>query len=118
VKLITDKFGHCIKCGKNLITEKVINGEVKKIFTSDYDQIKVLLDDESQMRVVMCTSCKEVFKGTEKEKKVIMASVIAGWQNEVDKLKWNEDRKEKYMKRYRKLKIKSQIKEFKYGVNQ
>jgi len=109
-----DKFGHCIKCGRNLITEKVIELEVKKVLTPEYDQIQFVLEDDSKMRVVICKPCKEILE--EKDYKDLMKSVIAGWKKEVKDLPhWNAKKKEDYMKVYGKKKIKHKVKEFKYG---
>ena len=118
--MIIDQFGHCIKCGKNLITQKVYNapeGLVSKtVFVPDYGQIQFLLDDGSKMRVVMCLPCQAVYD--EKDNKNVMKSVIAGWQKEVRELKhWNKEKKEKHMKIYKKKKIKHKVKEFKYEIN-
>ena len=114
--IIPDEFGKCIKCHKDLIIEKVIDGQLKRVLTPDYGEIQVELDDGSKMRVVMCLTCQEIY--TEKDFPTIMASVVAGWQKELNNLPyWNEEKKDNYMKKYSKLKIKSKVKEFSYGVN-
>jgi len=114
--MIVDRFGHCIMCGKNMIIEKVVGTEVKKVTTPDYDQVQFLLDDGSKMRVVTCKPCKAGMK--DKDHKTIMKSVIAGWQREVDGLEhWEKKKKEKHMKKYKRRKIKNKVKEFKYGDN-
>ena len=113
IMIIPDEFGKCVKCHRNLITERVINGVVKKVTIPDYDQIQYLLDDGSKMRVVMCKPCKLTL--TEKDEKPIMDSVIAGWQKEVNGLiHWHKKKKDEYMKRYKKLKIKNRVKNYKY----
>jgi len=115
-----DKLGHCVQCGKNLITEKVVNTqhgmEVKRVFVPDYSEETFLLDDESKMRVVMCKPCKMGYD--EKDNKKVMKSVIAGWQKEVDELEtWDKEKKDKHMKVYKKKKIKNKLKESKHGVS-
>lgn len=113
MNIIPDKFGCCIKCHKNLITEKNINNIIKQVTTPDYDQIQFTLDDESKMRVVICKSCKETLD--EKDYKEIMKSIIAGWQEEVRNIStWSEEKKKKHMDTYKKKKIKDRIKEFKW----
>lgn len=110
--MIVDRFGHCIKCGKNLIIERVINMVVKKVTTPDYDQVQFTLNDKSKMRVVMCKACKAILK--KKDYSTVMKSVIAGWRREVAGLEhWTKERKEKYMKVYSKKKIKDKVKELK-----
>lgn len=112
--MIIDQFGHCVKCGKNLITERVINLEVKKVTTPDYDQVQFELDDGSMMRVVMCKSCKAILKDS--DHKNIMKSVVAGWQKEVNRIDhWDGKKKKDHMKVYKKKKIKSKVKEKKHG---
>jgi len=114
--MIVDKFGHCIKCGSNLIVEKVIGNEVKRVLTPYYDQIQFTLTDDSKMRVVICKPCKKILK--EKDYPTLMKSVIAGWEKEVRGLKnWDAKKKKEHMKTYKKKKIKSKVKEFKYGNN-
>ena len=111
--MIVDKFGHCLKCGKNLITEKIIEGVVKKVTLPDYDQIQFLLDDGSKMRVAICKPCKAIVK--EKDYPVLMKSVIAGWQREVNSLDhWDKAKKVAHMKVYKKKKIKNKVKDFKF----
>jgi hypothetical protein len=115
--MIVDKFGHCINCGKNLIVERVMKTftgmELKKVFLPDYDQIQVVLDDGSKMRITMCKPCKG--KLEEKDYPKIMKSVIAGWQKEVDNIPhWSKEKKENHMKVYKKKKIKEKVKDFKF----
>lgn len=111
---MVDKFGHCVKCGKNLITEKVIGMEVKKVLTIEYDQVKFKLEDGSNMKVVMCKTCQKLPDDT----KEIMKTVVNGWKEEIKHLAhWDDKKKKDYMKVYGKKKIKHKVKEFKYGPN-
>lgn len=99
-----DQFGYCVKCGKNMVVEKVIEGKVKISFTIDYDNEKFLLNDGSQMRVAICKTCKAIL--TKDDEKEIMETVIAGWQKEVDGLKnWSAEKKKQHMDTYSKKKI-------------
>ena len=114
--IIPDEFGKCVKCHKNLIMEKVINNEIKRVLTPDYSQIQLLLSDGSNMRVVMCLRCQDTY--IEKDNKDIMESVIAGWEKELKELPhWSENKKDDYMKKYSQLKINNKVKEYSYGIS-
>jgi len=108
-----DKYGYCVKCHKSMITTKVINLEVKTIFTPDRDEIEFILDDNTKMRVAICKTCKA--QVTNKDYKDIMRSVHKGWEEETKNLKhWTKEKRDKYLKEYKKRKI---TKEVKYGSN-
>ena len=99
-----DKFGHCIKCHRNLIVEQIIDQKPTKRFLPDYSEKEYVLDDGSRMRVAVCKQCKETL--TDKDTPYIMKTVIAGWKKELETLHhWTEEKKEKYMDKYGKLKI-------------
>ncbi len=104
VRPTIDVFGHCIHCGKKLITTKVIDGKEQIVFTGDRDETQYLLDDGSHMRVMSCRKCKEDLDGS--EVKPVMKAVVRGWQHELETYSmWPQDRKDKYMDKYGKLKI-------------
>ena len=90
-----DKYGHCIICSKNMLIEAVIGGKVEKRLTSDYDETEVLLNNGSRMRVCTCRDCKK--KVTPKTFKTIMQKVNNGWKMEVDKLDWDDARKQRHL---------------------
>lgn len=115
--MIPDTYGHCTRCHKDLITDRVINGEVKKWFLPEYGQIELLLSDGSKMRVVMCLPCQEKYKDTPKEHDEVMECVMAGWEKEIEQLKWNKKKKDEYLDKYSKLKIKERRKEYTYGLS-
>lgn len=98
-----DKYGFCIKCHKDLMTDKVIGGKVVRIFLGDKDETEFLLDDDSKMRVTICRICKD--KLTPDDEPEIMKEVVAGWQAEMGQVKWSENDKKDYMDRYSKRKI-------------
>lgn len=108
-----DKYGHCCVCHRNLIIERVSDGEVIQMFIPDREETEFLLDDGSRMRVCICRSCKMTIDFN--EKKIcdkIMESVINGWQAEVDTLvadekrpEWDNERAKKHMKVYGEKKI-------------
>ena len=104
--MIPDKFGACVVCHKDLMTEKVINNEIKKLFLPEYSQMELDLDDGSKMPVCVCMKCKENYKGTPKENAEIMESVVEGWKEEIKNLPhWTDEKRDNYMKTYGKLKI-------------
>ena len=112
--MIVDKLGHCVKCGNDLITEKFLEGEIRKVLVPEYDQIQFELNDASKMRVVMCKPCKAILKDSDHT--TIMKSVIAGWEKEVKENKtWDAKKKNEHMKVYKKKKITKRVKEFKHG---
>ena len=87
-----DVFGHCIRCSKKMIEEKVIDGRVQTVFTAEKGEIAYLLDDGSQMRVSMCKKCIEELDGSEYDQ--VMNAVKKGWQHELETYsKWTENRK-------------------------
>lgn len=101
--VIPDEFGHCIICHKNMLIEQVIDGKAQKRFTPDYTESQFLLSDNSKMRVAICTDCKSTL--TQEQENDIMASVIAGWQLQVDTLPWTDEKKQAHMDRYSALEI-------------
>ena len=100
-----DKYGHCIVCHDNLLYDAVIDGKIEKRFSPRYSETEYLLDDGSRMKVCVCKTCKPNMKDTDKEKEEIMMSVYKGWEHEVKKSDWNEDRKKSYLDRYKQRNI-------------
>jgi hypothetical protein len=99
-----DKYGHCVKCHKNMLIEQAIDGKVQQRFTTDYSETEYLLDDGSKMRVAICVDCKRGL--TEKDIPKIMECVKKGWEVEVKDLKhWSEEKKTNYIKTYSKKEI-------------
>jgi len=98
-----DKYGHCVICSKNMLIEAVIGGKVEKRLTSDYDETEVLLNNGSRMRVCTCKDCKR--KVSPKMFKDIMRKVNNGWKMEVEKLAWDDARKQKHLDACDKLDI-------------
>lgn len=110
-----DKYGHCVKCHKDMLTQKVVTGEdgrltIEDMFTADQTTSQVLLDDGSKATIMLCKSCKESLVDSDYPK--IMKCIIKGWEMEInemveqDKFKlWDEKRKKDHMKRYGKRKI-------------
>ena len=86
-----------------MIIISVIDGKVQPRFIADHDETEYLLDDGSKMRVAVCKPCKA--KLTDKDQDSIMASVVEGWRNEMRDVKWTQEKKDDYMKRYSKKKI-------------
>jgi uncharacterized CHY-type Zn-finger protein len=99
-----DKYGHCVKCHKNMLIEQSIDGKVQQRFTTDYSETEYLLDDGSKMRVAICVDCKKEL--TDKDIPKIMDCVKKGWEVEVKELKhWSEERKKSYLNTYLKKEI-------------
>lgn len=102
-----DKFGHCTICSKNLVSEVAINGKIESRFTPDFNEVKLILSDNSKMRVCMCSECKNNFS---QDKYVgVMNKVKKAWEMEVDKLNWDDQRKSSHIERMNQLSISSQV---------
>jgi hypothetical protein len=98
-----DRFGHCVKCGKNMAIKKVINGKETIVFTPDYDNADFNLSDGSLMRVTICREDKD--KLTVENQPEIMQNVYNGWVEELNQSKWTEEKKKDYLDKYSKLSI-------------
>ncbi len=99
-----DVFGHCIMCGVKMIEDKMINGQMQRVFTAQRSQATYLLDSGSQMRVTMCKKDVEALDGTEVD--YVMSAVKKGWQHEIETYSlWSQDKKDKYMEKQNKLSI-------------
>ena len=98
-----DKFGHCVKCHRDLRIEQIIDGKPEMRFSPDYSETEYLLDNGSKMRVAVCKQCKETL--TQEDHPVIMDCVVKGWKIEVDALPWSADKKETYLDNYSQLNI-------------
>ena len=99
-------FGVCTKCDKLLLQDKAIDGKVKQVFTPDYTNVTMLLNDGSKMRVAMCRGCADSWVNSEDERNDIMRKVWRGWQHEVETFaEWDEDKKKDYLDRYSKKRI-------------
>jgi hypothetical protein len=100
----TDVFGHCIMCGCKMIEDKMINGQMQRVFTAQRSSATYLLDSGSQMRVAMCKKDVEKLDGTELD--YVMGAVKRGWQHEIETYStWSQEKKDKYMERQRGLNI-------------
>lgn len=104
-----DKFGHCIVCGINMTHERVVDGQLKRVFKPIKDSVSYMLRDGSLMRVSVCKPCKEDMSNSKEEYDMVMNKVIKGWEKECDILvkngKWTMDRKKEYMDEYRRKEI-------------
>lgn len=100
-EIIPDEFGKCIKCHKSLLENKFYGNSWHQGFSGDYTTTELLLDDGSKMKVVICQKCKESLE--DKDLEGIMKSVVIGWEKELEKLNWSEERKKAYMYKYSKL---------------
>ena len=119
VKPGADKLHHCISCHINMVTERNLNGKIKKMLIPSYSEVTFKLEDGSKMRVAICRDCKVKLK--EKDYKQIMKNVFSGWENEVKQLtkedKWTKQQAEEHLKQYKKKKIKKALREGKHGSN-
>lgn len=101
-----DRFGHCICCGENLLTKRVVDGRVVDMFKPTYDHTFFLLDNGSQMQVTICKMCKESTDlSNPKIQEEIMEACLKGWELEQRLLvederfpEWTAVEAEKYMK--------------------
>ena len=108
-----DKYGHCVICHRNLLTERMVDGKIITMFVPDHDETEFLLNDGSRMRVCICKKCKsENELGDSKVQKTVMECVVNGWELETEALvadekkpEWDKNRAESYMKVYANKKI-------------
>jgi len=108
-----DRFGFCVLCHKNLITERVVDNQVIKMFLPIHGHADFMLDNGSIMKVCICNPCKEsVDLNDEQIHKNIMEAVQKGWELETKALiadnnypDWNEESGKAYLERMSKLNI-------------
>lgn len=108
-----DRFGHCLVCGDNLLTKRIVNGKVVDMFLPTYSDTMFLLDSGSQMQITICKSCKDkVDLNDPKVHDVIMKSCMKGWELEskamlADETKpeWTQEVCNKYLDDMSKLSI-------------
>lgn len=93
-----DKFGHCVKCGKCMVIEQVIDNELQYRFTADYREKELFMNDGSKMRVAICANCRDNL--TENDYPTIMKCVYNGWKEEIKMLNWDEKKKDRYLQEY------------------
>ena len=66
-------------------------------------EMRVELNDGSKMTVILCNKCHDGFQP--EDMKPLMESVIVGWQVEVNKLDWKDEKKIDHMTSYSKLQV-------------
>lgn len=98
-----DKFGHCVKCHKNMITEQYIDGQITQRFTPEYSEEELFLDNNSKMRVAICKTCQDNLSDIDFP--AIMDSVVNGWDKELKDNNWDNARKQKYKEDFFNVKI-------------
>jgi hypothetical protein len=86
-----------------MVQEVAVNGKIETRFTPDFAETEVRLNDGSRMRICTCDECKQ--KINAKQMPEIMAKVQKGWQMEVEKLDWTQEKKQKHLDKYNELKI-------------
>jgi len=101
-----DKFGHCVVCGKKMIEEKVAIGdsgkpEVQIVFTKDYDEEALFMDNGTHMRIAICKKCKEEELDYDK----IMETVVKGWEKEIESKGWTTEKIKEYFNNFGNLNI-------------
>lgn len=100
-----DRFGHCVACHKNLITKKVVDGQVIDMFLPIHDHTEFLLDNGSKMQVCICKPCKQTLDlNCPHKHKDFMEAVQKGWELEVKALiadesypDWTEESGKRYL---------------------
>lgn len=108
-----DLYGHCIKCGKNMVLKRAVTHptpHLEDMFHVDHDHTEFILNNNSRMMVCMCKPCKKSVDLTDpKIHDEIMDSVMAGWQLEQDTLvsedKQTQEGRKKVMDHHKDLDI-------------
>ena len=98
-----DKYAHCVRCEKNMLETQFVDGKIQPRLSPDYREAQYLLDDGTKMRVALCIQCKAGL--TVEDEPEIMDCVYNGWVEETKALKWGKEKREKYLKEYKKRKI-------------
>ena len=105
-----DKFGFCVMCHKNLITKRIVDGQVIEMFMPIHDHTDFLLNNGSMMKVCICKPCKESNDLSDPiVHSNIMDAVYKGWELETNiALKnndphWTIEKRDKYLGHMSKL---------------
>ena len=79
-----DRYGHCVKCARNLLLPRIVGGKEVMMFTPEFDQTEFVISNKSKMVVCMCKTCKASVDLTDPDvQSDIMDSVKAGWDMEM-----------------------------------
>lgn len=102
-KVDYDKPGYCALCHAQVADFEgtLPNGCPQVIrLRPNFDQVRVLLDDNSQMDVTLCKTCKESFSA--EHAGPLMESVINGWAWECTYVlhDWDEGRQDAHLAKY------------------
>ncbi len=105
-----DRFGHCVVCHNNLLTKRVVDGEIVDMFLPTYDETMFLLNTGSQIQVTICKKCKENVDLTAPAiQSMIMLAVRKGWRLEtnlkVSQGEWDKESAERHLESTNKLSI-------------
>lgn len=112
-----DRFGHCVVCHKNLITKRIVDGQVIEMFLPIHGHTDFMLDNGSIMKVCICTPCKESTDLNDPTVHAnIMEAVQKGWLLETKILvadptlpEWTQEKADSYLADMSKLSIDSSI---------
>lgn len=74
----------CVNCGKELMTEQYIDGQIRNRLTTDYDEVLYKLNDGSSMRVAVCKKCQKAKKKVDNE--VVLKNVKSAWKRELTRI--------------------------------
>ncbi len=112
-----DRPGCCVICHKNMLRDRTVGGKVLRVFDGDYRVMNYILNDGSNMRVVICEADLIKYEGLsvkdkEEVDKEVMGRVYAGWEYETqllvankDKPQWDDKKKKEYLEKYKGLRI-------------
>lgn len=98
-----DKYGHCVNCHKNMLITQVVDQKEITRLTGEYTEVEYMLNDGSKMRVACCINCKDTIKDNNHPE--IMDTVFKGWEKEIEKLNWSEQKKKAYFDEFSKKRI-------------
>jgi hypothetical protein len=104
MKISFDKNNQYSCCA--LCDEKILfYNPDKSMNTKNYNEILFETSVPSVMRVGFCNKCYETAKKDSSLYKIILDSVIEGWEQEMLKDNWKDEEVEKYRKWYQPIKI-------------
>lgn len=108
------EFAPCVICKKNLITNKVIDGKVQKVFIADQGLSEFMLNNGSILTVCMCKTCKGCYDLHDlRVHDLVIKGCMDGWNVEtqilVDGNHWDNKQRNDYLNKMNELSIHSNI---------
>ena len=100
----------CVLCNKNLVVQRIIDGESVNMLSPDFSKTSYILNTGSNIDVTICTSCKSKNDlNDDKIKDKINKAIMEGWRKESEELLndklWTREKGNSYLKAMNKLSV-------------